>query len=95
MDQTPIIDPTGTDTQTDGFTGASRPATLRGRRIGVLDNGKPNAEHVVATAARGVADRHDLAEVLAVTKPVASRPIADEALRRFKGFDAAIVGVGD
>jgi hypothetical protein len=90
-----IIDPSGTETGGDGFTGVVRPTSLSGVRLGVLDNGKPNAEHVVRTAARGVRARVELAEVMGITKPVASRPIADEALVRFKGFDAAIVGVGD
>ena len=95
MDTTAIIDPTGGEAESDGFTGVARPASLEGLRLGILDNGKPNAQHVVATAARGVGGRVSLAEVMEVTKPIASRPIADEALVRFKGFDAAIVGVGD
>ena len=95
MSTAAIIDPTGDETDAGTFAGASRPTSLEGRRIGVLDNGKPNAEHVVSTAARGVGERFPFAEVMSVTKPVASRPIADEALVRFKGFDAAIVGVGD
>jgi hypothetical protein len=90
-----IIEPLGSELQTDTFTPAPRPASLEGRRIGLLDNGKPNAAHVIGTAGRALRDRHGVVETVAVTKPVASRPIADEALVRFKGFDAAIVGVGD
>jgi hypothetical protein len=95
VDTTAIFDPSGSETDSAGFVGVSRPGSLEGLRLGVLDNGKPNAQHVVTTAAAGVRERFALAEVLEVTKPVASRPIADEALVRFKGFDAAIVGVGD
>lgn len=95
MDLTPIVDPSGTAAERAGFAGVPRPTSLDGLRLGILDNGKPNAQHVVATAARGISERIGLSDVMAVTKPVASRPVADEALVRFKGFDAAIVGVGD
>lgn len=90
-----IIDPSGSEPSDAGFTTAPRPTTLAGSRLGVLDNGKPNAAHVVATAARGLSQRYQAAEPMAVTKDVASRPVSEELLVRFRGFDAAIVGVGD
>lgn len=95
MSTVEIVDPLGTEPEAGSFRSAPRPKNLEGARIGLLDNGKPNAEHVVATAGRGLREQYGAAEPFAVTKPVASRPIADEALVKFKGFDAAIVGVGD
>lgn len=95
MSTVDIVDPLGPEPEAGSLRPARRPETLAGARIALLDNGKPNAEHVVTTAARGLRDRYGAAEPFAVTKPVASRPIADEALVSFKGFDAAIVGVGD
>lgn len=90
-----IVDPTGTEPAAGGHDVAPRPARVQGLCLGLLDNGKPNASHVIATLAAGLRDRHGAGEATAVTKAVASRACPDEALTRFKGFDAAIVGVGD
>lgn len=94
-DRTTIVEPLGTEPEQASVTAVARPRQLGGIRLGLLDNGKPNAAHVIATAARGLGRRHDLAEVLAVTKAVASRPAPEPIVREFSGFDAAIVGVGD
>jgi hypothetical protein len=94
VSSTPIVDPLGAPAETVHFAGAPRRATLAGARIGALDNGKPNAVHVVGLPGRTLAERHG-AEFLALTKPVASLPVEEDVLLRFKGFDAAIVGVGD
>lgn len=95
MSTHPIVDPLGTEPSTAQVRPTARPARLEGLRIGLLDNGKPNAAHVVATAAAGLRRRHRTAEAVAHTKAVASRPAPDEVLTGFRGFDAAIVGVGD
>ncbi len=95
MNTVQIIDPLGSEGEASAFRPSPRPARLEGLQIGLLDNGKPNAAHVIATAARGLQERHGIAAPTPVTKAVASRPCPDEALVRFKGFDAAIVGVGD
>lgn len=94
MSDTPIVDPRGVDPESTGFKGAPRRDGLMGARIGVLDNGKPNAIHVVGLPGRTLAERHG-AELMAVTKPIASIPAEEDVILRFKGFDAAIVGVGD
>lgn len=89
-----MIDPLGSPAESDGFNGAVRRSSLKGARIVVLDNGKPNAIHVVGLPGRTIAQRNG-AELVAVTKPIASIPAEEDVLLRFKGFDAAIVGVGD
>lgn len=94
-DTAAIVEPLGSDPQHTTVATAPRPRALEGIRLGLLDNGKPNAAHVVATAARGLQQRHHLADVLALTKAVASRPAPEDVVREFTGFDAAIVGVGD
>lgn len=95
MTSVEIVDPLGSEPESDVFTPAPRPSRLEGMRLGLLDNGKPNAAHVIATLARGLAQDHDVPTPVAVTKPVASRPVDQEVVMKFKGFDAAIVGVGD
>lgn len=90
-----IVDPLGREPQADAFTPAVRPTRLAGMRLALLDNGKPNAAHVIATLARGLGEHHEVPTPVAVTKPVASRPAGPDVVMKFKGFDAAIVGVGD
>lgn len=90
-----IVDPLGSEPRADVVTPADRPARLEGMRLALLDNGKPNAAHVITTLARGLREHHEVPTPVAVTKPVASRPADPDVVMKFKGFDAAIVGVGD
>lgn len=53
---------------------ASRPASLRGLRIGVLDNSKPNADALLGRAAELLMARVGAAEVRRWRKPGSSRP---------------------
>jgi len=53
---------------------ARRPASLRGLRIGVLDNSKPNAGVLLQRIAELLVERADAAGVRHWTKPGASRP---------------------
>lgn len=90
-----IVDPSGTEPSTTRFIAPERPRTLAGGRLAVLDNGKPNAGYVVATLAGHLQRRFAAGEVSHTGKAVAARPCPDEVLAGYRGFDAAIVGVGD
>jgi hypothetical protein len=90
-----ITDPSGTEPDVTGLAAAPRPDDLTGRRVAVLDNGKPNAGHVVRTLAEHLTRRFGAQAPVAAGKALASRPAPDEVLAGFRGFDAAVVGVGD
>ncbi|TQN38041.1 hypothetical protein FHU33_4721 [Blastococcus colisei] len=90
-----IVDPSGSEPPTERLATASRPASLVGARIAVLNNGKPNAEHVVTVLGRHLAERLGAQEPVGAEKPNSSRPFEADVLDRFRNFDAAIVGVGD
>jgi len=90
-----IIDPSGSEPPTERRATAARPTSLAGARIAVLNNGKPNAEHVVGRLGAHLAERFDAQQPVAVEKPNSSRPFEAQVLDRFRNFDAAIVGVGD
>lgn len=90
-----IVDPSGGDPAVTGFALPSRPDSLAGARIAVLDNGKPNAGHVVTQIAAHLGRRHNAQEIRHAGKAMASRPCPDEVLVGFRGFDVAVVGVGD
>lgn len=95
MNTVAIVDPGGSEPASMGVAVASRPAALAGSRLGVLDNGKPNAGYVVDRLGRSLQRRFGTAQPVAAGKAVASQPCPDEVLVGFRGFDAAIVGVGD
>ena len=73
---------------------AARPASLRGRRIGVLDNSKPNADVLLGRLAELLVERHGAASVVKWKKPGASRPatMIDEIAR---SADLVLTGSGD
>ena len=53
---------------------ATRRASLRGLRVGVLDNSKPNADVLLARVAARLAERHGAGSVRSWQKPGASMP---------------------
>ena len=90
-----ITDPSGSAPPTQRLSTSPRVSSLAGARIAVLDNGKPNAAHVVGQLGRHLADRFGAQPPVEAEKPNSSRPFEAEVLDRFRNFDAAIVGVGD
>jgi len=56
---------------------AARPRDLRGKRIGILDNSKPNADALLGRVAELLVERCGAAGVHAWRKPGASKPAAD------------------
>ena len=81
MDQVPIVDPEGLadSAATPAITAAPRPGRLEGLRVGLLDNGKPNAREALAAMGEELSAEHG-AELVAVTKPIASRPFPEDLL---------------
>lgn len=73
---------------------ARRPPTLRGCRIGVLDNSKPNADVLLGRVAELLVERHGASSVARWRKPGASRPatVIDEIAR---ASDLVLTGSGD
>jgi hypothetical protein len=73
---------------------APRPRDLRGKRVGVLDNSKPNADVLLGRVADLLVERAGVAEVRRWRKPGASTPAADhDALAA--GADVFLTGSAD
>jgi hypothetical protein len=68
-----VLDPRGI-APSDVKPAARRPASLRGLRIGVLDNGKPNADVLLIRVAELLAERTGAGPIRRWTKPGASHP---------------------
>ena len=88
-----VLDPRGA-APTDAKPAARRPASLRGLRIGVLDNSKPNADVLLGRVAELLAERVGGASIRRWTKPGASRPATnhDEIAA---AVDVALTGSAD
>lgn len=56
---------------------APRLRDLRGKRIGILDNSKPNADALLGRVAELLVERTGAAEIVRWRKPGASIPAAD------------------
>jgi hypothetical protein len=73
---------------------APRLASLDGKRIGILDNGKANADVLMLAVARILQERHGAGEIVKREKPVAGPP-KPEVLEALAQCDLALVGSAD
>lgn len=91
-----VVDPTGGDPGEEFFSLAPRPATLSGKRLGLLDNSKANSEPILRGIA-GILDKEfGLAEVFHLSKHSASLPPRPEILEELqRRADIVVTGVGD
>lgn len=71
---------------------AKRPAKLAGLRLGVLDNGKEQADLLLARSAQLL--REDGVEAHFDSKPSFSRVAAADVIERLSNYDIAITGLG-
>jgi hypothetical protein len=88
-----ILDPIGTvERQVRAL--APRPASLAGRRIGILDNSKPNADVLLGRVAELLAVRTGARPARWWQKPGSSRPalMIDEVVA---GSDVVLTGSAD
>ena len=75
---------------------APRLSSLRGKRVGLLDNSKSKADKILATVAAILDARYGFTNIVRHRKPSASKPAAPEAIKELANTcDLVIVGVGD
>jgi hypothetical protein len=69
---------------------------LSGATIGVLENTKPNARHVLEHVARRLADRYGAADVIIERKQTAAQGAPPDMIRRLSGAAHLVfAGSGD
>ena len=73
---------------------APRLASLAGKRVGILDNGKANAGVLMLAVAKVLQERYGAGEIVKRNKPVAGPP-APEILEALSHCDLALVGSAD
>jgi len=88
-----VLDPT-LEVEAAKVERASRVAEVK--RIGLLDNGKPNSEKVLQMVAAKVAEAYPGLQVTYYRKPGAYRPAPSALLDQVvEENDVALVGIGD
>jgi hypothetical protein len=70
-------------------------ASLEGRLVGVLDNGKANADRLLRHAEQLLRDEHGVRAFIRRRKPDFSRPAPPALLAELRACDALITAVGD
>ena len=96
MELESILDPTGATEAGSDTSLAPRLGTLRGKTLGLLDNGKPNGAALLEEFGRVLKERHGVGEVLMFTKPYFGTPVEPTQTQRiFEQCDFAITAIGD
>ena len=90
-----ILDPVA-EAHPPSIAPAARGLDLRGKRLGLLDNSKPNARELLEALASSLAERYELARVVVRTKPTMSVPATEPMLESLAAeCDVVITGSGD
>jgi hypothetical protein len=75
---------------------APRLSSLRGKRVGLLDNSKSKADKMLETVATILNARYGFSDIVRHRKPSASKPAAPEVIEELaSSCDLVVVGVGD
>ena len=90
-----LLDPTA-EVTAQGIAYVDRPATLEGRRVGLIDNTKFNSDRLLERIGAILKAEYGVAETRMFRKHNASVPAHEEIIVELrKGFDAMVAGVGD
>jgi len=74
---------------------APRRATLDGSVLGLLDNRKGNADHLLMRIGERLGERYALRDIVYLTKPIFSRPAPDEQLEQLKACNVVVTALAD
>lgn len=92
----PILDPSAQAGTPRAATVAPRSGGLAGLRVGLLDNGKPNATLVLQTVAAQLRAQHHVGHIATYTKSYFGTPVEEDRAQEIaRECDVAITGVGD
>jgi len=90
-----LLDPTA-EVTAQGIAYVDRPATLEGKRVGLIDNTKFNCDRLLERIGAILKAEYGVAETRMFRKHNASVPAHEEIIVELrKGFDAMVAGVGD
>jgi hypothetical protein len=92
----PLLDPTGDTAGTEDVRLAPRPAGLAGLRLGLLDNGKPNAALLLSEVAGELRRGWGVDSSSTYVKGYFGTPVEESLVQRIlKNCDFVVAGIGD
>jgi hypothetical protein len=90
-----VLDPTNEPVKTT-FRKARRPETLKGLRLGLIDNGKKNSDYLVKKISDRLRALHGVRGDILVRKPSPSHAIPQDMAETLAGkVDLVVAGIGD
>jgi hypothetical protein len=89
-----ILDPTH-EAAAAPFAAAPRLSTLAGTTIAIVSNGKKNTAPFFDAFARELVERHQVAEIVRLTKSNYSAPVETGLLDEAQKWNALVAGIGD
>ena len=91
-----LVNPRGTDLASGEFHLNERPANLSGKTLGLLENHKANSDKVLLELAEILKKKHDIKDVVFLSKHSASLPTKPETVQQLLDkVDVLITGIGD
>ena len=91
-----LVDPTGHSLNTTGLHISPRPSDLRGKRLGLLDNTKANAEVILRKIAEILDAKYEFSGIYYTKKHSSNLPPKPEVLSDIHRYaDIVIAGIGD
>lgn len=92
----PLLDPTGATGRANDAQLAPRPRSLRGLRVGLLDNTKPNAGVLLAAVADELRRGWGVGPSSTYVKSYFGTPVEESLIQRIlKNCDFVVAGIGD
>jgi hypothetical protein len=92
----PLLDPTGDDERTTQTRLAARPRSLANLRVGLLDNGKPNASTLLTTLGDEMRRVWGVASSTVYTKGYFGTPVEPAQIQAIRNeCDVVVAGIGD
>jgi hypothetical protein len=91
-----LLDPTGMDERSDESTLSPRPASLKGLKVGLLDNTKVNATQLLEEIAQLLTDQYGAGDATLYTKDYFGTPVKPELMQQIVDeVDVVVTAVGD
>lgn len=91
-----LVDPTGHNLNTTSLHISPRPSGLHGKRLGLLDNTKANAEVILRKIADILDAKYEFSEIYYTKKHSSNLPPKPEVLSNLHRYaDIVIAGIGD
>jgi hypothetical protein len=91
-----LFDPVGSTSTSQQTLAPRRIKELQGRTVGLLLNGKDNADHLLDGIGDLLRERHQIGDVVRERKPNASRPVPDDLAKQMaERCDVVVTAIGD